>query len=686
MERATKLLVLGWACTVLAAQVWLVRRGWPDLVTLAACAFVAAAALSAFDRRAVGAVLALAYVFPALMRIFHGRYHVYFGVLWMAALLGAMAPDGVRKPWQIPTRWRGPLVCWALVIMTSASIVVAREVDFSPALIFSTAIANARGGGWPAFHISWSLHVALILLLGILWFDWLFGLSEREFFQGVVTPLAVSALAMASVGIYQLFGDFTFLNVNVFGGTGRASGTMFDANVFGMLAALWVGGIVIWAQRLGKFGSYATVAGWLATWLAVWASGSRTAFAAAVVVSACSLPALLAVRLTKRRLIAYGAGFSVIVLVTVVALLTMADAKAVGPIERLWGMMPAPTVDSVGNFAVAMWDRNRYGSTAAVMFSEFPLVGVGVGFFHALVPEYARLFSIVGSLIGDNAQNWYRHQLVELGLIGSLGWMAWAVMFGAFVLAGRHISPAAWIARGMLVGLAFVSLLGMPTQDVSVSMTFWTAAFWFTSLAGAPPAATPLGRRSWVAIAIVVIAYAIGTAEVAATRLRVPVRAQRVGWPYSYGFYPPEPDGRGGEQRWTGRRAVAVLEASTGWLELTMSANHQAITSPGEDRAGSIAPTRPVEVRVWRNGELVLQIRLTNTAPVTEYLRVPDGHKWIFIETKVDRVFRPRDLGIPDDRELGVLIKWSFVPRPAHLNTSAALLTDRARSRTIHTP
>lgn len=132
----------------------------------------------------------------------------------------------------------------------------------------------------------------------------------------------------------------------------------------------------------------------------------------------------------------------------------------------------------------------------------------------------------------------------------------------------------------MLVAFALISLVGMPTQDVSVAMTFWTAAFWFTSIVGAPTAATPLGWRSWVAIATIVVGYAVGTAELAATRLRVPARAQRIGWPYSHGFYPPEPDGRGGAQRWTGRRAVAVIEASTDWLQLTVSANYLALTEP----------------------------------------------------------------------------------------------------------
>src|SRR6185503_10348311 len=102
-------------------------------------------------------------------------------------------------------------------------------------------------------------------------------------------PLAVSALAMASVAIYQLFADLSFLNETVYGSIGRASGTLFDANLCGTVAALWIGGTILWTQRLGRWRPYLSIGSVAATWLAVWASGSRTAFAAAVIVTAFSL-------------------------------------------------------------------------------------------------------------------------------------------------------------------------------------------------------------------------------------------------------------------------------------------------------------------------------------------------------------------------------------------------------------
>jgi hypothetical protein len=275
MERTTKIFLIGWACAAIAAEAWLLRS-WRGLPVLTLGAFAAGALLAMWDRRAVGIVLVCAYVFPAIIRVGHGQYSVSYGILWASALLGVVAPDGLRTPWHIPARWRSALVCWALVVAVSSPIVMGREIDFNPVLLLEG----------PGFVVVWVAQVALMLVLGILWFDWLFGASHLDFHTWIVTPLAISALAMTSVAIYQLFADVSFLNETVYGNIGRASGTMFDANVCGTVAALWIGGTILWAQRMGRWRPCILITGVAATWLTVWASGSRTAFGAAVLVTA----------------------------------------------------------------------------------------------------------------------------------------------------------------------------------------------------------------------------------------------------------------------------------------------------------------------------------------------------------------------------------------------------------------
>jgi hypothetical protein len=98
MERATKVALIAWALAAVAAEAWLLR-GWPRLPALTVAAFAGGALLTRVDRRAVGVVLSLVYVFPTLIRAGHGLYHVHYDIIWMSALLGAITPDAIRTPW-----------------------------------------------------------------------------------------------------------------------------------------------------------------------------------------------------------------------------------------------------------------------------------------------------------------------------------------------------------------------------------------------------------------------------------------------------------------------------------------------------------------------------------------------------------------------------------------------------------
>ena len=95
------------ACAALACDIWLLSSSWPSLPLLACVVAAALAAISAFDRRVVGLVIAFAYVSPALIRILHGGApYAPYAALWMSALVGAMMPQAIRTSWHIPAPWR----------------------------------------------------------------------------------------------------------------------------------------------------------------------------------------------------------------------------------------------------------------------------------------------------------------------------------------------------------------------------------------------------------------------------------------------------------------------------------------------------------------------------------------------------------------------------------------------------
>ena len=432
------------------------------------------ALLTAVDRRAVGLVLVFTYIFPIIIRTVTGLNYSPFSVVWTAGLLGAIAPDVVRSGWHVPAaRFRAALVCWALTVVAGTFIVVLREFDFTWTTVWSTSVANSSAGGWPSFVVTWSLHTSLVLLSGILWFDWLCGVPALAFRAGVVLPLAASVVVMIAAALYQLFVDVTFLNPTIYGALGRASGTVMDGNLCGTIAGLWIGGaaLLVHSSRL-PYRSALLVCSVTACWLAVWASGSRTGLAAALIVSLYIAAAFARGRAIRATVVALAAS---IVIVTVVGLAPAANV--VGPLQRIRQLVPRLDAGSLRALASELWNRNGYGAISTAMIGDFPVFGVGVGAFHTMQADFARSHGLP-IVPPDNAQNWYRHQVAELGVAGSVGWVWWVVLFGAFLLRRASKEPLLYAARGMVVAFAAISLLGMPGQEVPASITFWLAAFW----------------------------------------------------------------------------------------------------------------------------------------------------------------------------------------------------------------
>ncbi|MQA30414.1 MAG: hypothetical protein GEU82_11355 [Luteitalea sp.] len=644
MDRATKLFVVGWACAALGAQLWLLRGGWPSIAWLGFGCFAAAGLATALDRRSVAAVLVCAYVFPALVALLHGQYHVYFGVLWVAALLGAMVPDAARSGWQVPARWRAAIGCWALLIVAGATVVIWREMDFYPGLVFREDAAG------PRFAAQWVLHLSLCALAGILWFDWLFGAADLDRITWVAVPLALSCAILAAVAIYQATVDISFLNRTVYGVVGRASGTVFDGNVCGVLAAFWIGGATLLADSRRRSGRLVIGAAMAVAWTAVWATGSRTGFVAAAISTAFSVVGLArsgARDRPPRVRLAYAAG-ALAVLVAAGLVAANLHLTVSGPIPRLLEMAPELSFGSVAAFVSELWNRNRYGEMATVLIRRFPWFGIGIGSFNSYASETA--FMTAGIVLPpDNAQNWYRHQLVEFGLVGSIAWLVWVATFGRALFRRRPGEGLERRAiRGSLVAFGFVSLFGVPGQDLTVFITFWTFAFWY--LWPAPEELPPrrVKSRVWVAGIVAAVVFAAGTYHTGVTRLRPPFRARDRGLPYGYGLNPVETDGSGGEQRWTRGRAVAVIAARTRQLELTVSVNHLDLA------------TRPVHAKVWCDGRLVVDTYLRTSAPLTSHIQLARAPAWTVIDTWVDRTLNPSDFGLDDDRQLGLLVRWRF--------------------------
>jgi hypothetical protein len=646
VDRLTKIVVLAWIGAAIVFQIWVQTPGFPHLPLLSAIVAVVSVAVGFFDPRFVAGVLAISYSFPVLIRsYFGGAPYAPNEIVWITALVGVLLPSVVRTSWHIPVRWRGALVAAALVVVVTSPIVWLREMDLNPGLLRDRAGWSFGGGLWPSLPVTWSLYSSLTLVVGIVWFDWLCSARDLDFRRYVVTPLAFGASVVTLVLIYQLFVDVGFLNDTVFGVNGRAGGTMYDANLSGTVAALWLGGLVVLALRSGRYAVPLTIVGVLANSLAVWASGSRTAFMVAFIVTISAAIGLLLKRgVPGKRSFSMTAGVAALLVVFLV-LAARGDPR-LGPLRRFSAMMPTSSSSPARDFMAEMWNRNGYGAGATAMLADYPFFGIGVGTFQSVVGDY------VGGLPPDNAQNWIRHQVVEFGVIGSVGWMIWLVMFGIFVFRFRPAdSMATWITRGMLIGFGVISFLGVPGQDVTVAITLWTIAFWYMSLVEPPAKPVPMPRWMSAAAVAVAIVCAVGTAELATTRLRVPERAMRHAWPYSYGFASTFQSvaGEDGYRR-SRSHAVAVLDAPSRWLSVSVRAD-----------AGTGDP--PMDVRVWADGQTVLKAQLTPGGPLTAVVQLPDQSRRVLLEAAgrplgSDRPFFVRSA------EPQYFLKWEFLDRP----------------------
>ncbi len=640
MDRISKSLVTGWALVALLVECWFVSGSWPAVAWLGPLVVLVAALTATIDRRVAAPVVAVSYLVPILIFELNGRYHVNFSVVWLAGLLGVALPDALRRGWQVPQQWRLPLVCWVAGVCATAPIIVLRAVDFRAELLFRGRLPMEALGGLPLLTVAWVLHVALLLVVGVLWFDWLCGQDGLFVRRWVTMPLAASGLLLAAVCIYQLFVDVTFLNYSVYAMFSRASGTLLDGNAAGAISACWIGGWTVYA--LGIRGLRRAVAFGLAAlmWLPVWASGSRTALASALVITLACLAPLARGLVTRRRVLLAGA-FAVVGLVAVAGIVSRSPAGAAGPMSRIQRIMPAPTAAGLRAFATEMWNRNGYGVAAARMIERHPMAGIGVGSFHEMAVEFYG-----HNLTPDNAQNWYRHQLAELGLVGSLGWIVFLGFFGWWVVrphAGE--AAAAWATRGVLVAVALVSFLGMPGQDPFVAITVWTFAAWHLAVAGRPADVAPPRPWVWAAVALVVVVFTASTAQLAAGRLRVPMRMAQTHGAYSYGFWWPEPDGEGGELRWARREATAVIPVTGRVLELTLRAN--------ADMLGT-----PLHVRAMVEGQPLIDATLSADTPEVRAQRLlPDGTAAVVIDTWAERA---TTLPPPDGRELAMMVRWHF--------------------------
>jgi hypothetical protein len=369
------------------------------------------------------------------------------------------------------------------------------------------------------------------------------------------------------------------------------------------------------------------------SWGGMWISGSRGAFGGAVLGLIVVVMAEMASVDARRRWQTLAALFGAVA--TVAAVLYLVPTKT-SPIERFEPWFAGITTTEPLTFIAIRWDPYYYGQTAWRALQDSPVFGIGLGMFHRLVGSYSIALDL-GPLPPDNAQNWFRHQLTELGVLGSIPWSFWVLCAALLLVFPVREPRTGWIAKGVLFICGANSLIGMPGQNIPIVVLFWTVAFVVTQYA------TPRWPRilmacnrpvPWIALAV---ACAIGTAVVGASTMMPPDRAARFHERYAVGVTGlTEADGRG-EFVMLGRRSFVVVPPASPFLRVSA-----ALMSNGA----------PVDVRVSVNHRTVID------GPVSDVERVELTTLRDVSDFAVLDVSSTTDVPAPD----GIRIRWEFLP------------------------
>jgi hypothetical protein len=667
MPRATRVLVELSLAACVAAYLAASAVDDPLAARLGGGAALAALVAARVSARWTGRVLLpLAALAPALLALALGGTSIHHHSLWLAAAAGWLIGESPLAGWSLPRPWRTVLVAWALVVAVCWPIVYLREIDFlyvSDILSYPAGNGLAPGAVWRWAH---GVSVAgMSLLVGVLWCDRLFArYGERPrpapIVADVVLPLGVGFAITCLVALYQSWVDPSWLTYGVWIAARRAPGTVLDANGLGVLVAIEsvvLAGFlraapdaaVTGSGRSGSSSWPVSLRGFPAAGvlvvgcLAVFASGSRTGFVAFVV---GAVAIVVAATTSRQRLWLAGGTLALLGLLMVGARLGV--LRTATPVQRLAATLPEPSAAGVASLVRALWTRDGWGLAAVVAIRRHPLTGVGIGTFARQSVDY--YYYTTGKLFfPDNAQNWWRQQVAEFGVAGWLFAGALTFLVGRLCLRrtppGRSRAIGASL-RGALAGLALASLFGVPTQVPAVALAAWT--FIFLAIRHAAPANEaasdeggrergPLSRlrpgmsaaRS-VLLVLLVAATAGGQLYAGTHALRAPMRSAEAGVQFAYGFWRGGVGADGRPFWWADRHAVFVFPTEGGVLEFVATPMHPDIA------------VSPVHVRIWLEGQLVVDRLARDHAPIPVRVATRQGQRGFFIETRVDRTFPGR--------------------------------------------
>jgi len=606
-----------------------------------------------------------------ILRALTSREGPILDLFWMAGLTASLLRSESWVHWRLPDRWRAPAGGVALTLALAWPILLGREIGFDLRALTDEGAINSWALMTAPQVAVWLLFVVWTQLLGLWWLDSMCReLRETpDAFPRVVNGIWIGTTIASLVAVYQGTIDLHFLSTPFWAARARATGTLLDANAFGVCAALapplaYIALCCRSEPAASREGSSPPVQRsvrnaivflvFVVNVAGLWLSGSRTAILCETVATTMFVVAAWSSFTPRARRIVPWAAVAALAIVGIIVL----TSNTIGPARRLSDI---PT--GLRGALSTVFTRGPYGRIANEMIRDHPLVGIGVGSYQILAADYWRELAN-DQLQFDNAQNWLRHELAELGVTGG------AMMFILAAVVAYHVvmrkaradrRVEATIVRGLAAAIGVASLIQVPTQTPIVMLSFMLLLAWMAVLVpdDARPAGTEVRSWTWLAATLAAVAYAGGQLALANGSLAVMERARRTHLDYAVGTYPPEV-ADGIRFRWTSGDARFVWPAKTRWLVVRVWAQHPDIT------------VRPVHITLTTNCGVLVDGDFTSTMPMRLGVTLPEDQGALEARVHVSRTWRPSDHGSSDERRLGVAIVAEFVADP-----SLTLLQDR---------
>ena len=589
---------------------------------------------------------------PAVLRGLTGREGPVLDLVWMSALTASLVRGTAWTAWSMPAAWRVPAGAWVFALTLAWPVIALREVQFAPLGLWELGRVSGEAGLTAVHAVMWTCFVVWTSLTGLLWLD---TTSDRladtsDGIPGAAHGLWIGGTVASVVALYQGLFDMGAANTAFWADQGRATGTMLDANAYGVVAAL-SGPLAFRALAAsGRPESLAiAVAVLLVNVGGVWLSGSRTAALCVVVGLVGLIGSVSTGTAAVRRLVpAALVGMVLMMLVVVVG------GKATGPVRRLLELPDSPRAA-----LSAIVNRGPYGTIAALMVLEYPAAGVGPGGYNVIAPDYYRRLWGSG-LPFDNAQNWWRQMIAEGGVLGGLApivlsaLVAWSVLRVPSAPGRRR---HATIVRGLLIALGLASGIQAPTQAPLVMLWFATLAGWLPSLLSGSPSrawSQPWPRAAWVAGLTLAVGFTAVQTSLAFGPLDPAARARRTGREYVAGAYQAEalPGSETGHFNWTTGSARFEWPARSPWMMLRFWTPHPDIA------------TNPVRVTITSACGPIVDEMVDSAEERAIGLRLPRDLASLRAEVHVSRTWQPSSDGVShDNRRLGVGVVVGFVDR-----------------------